>query len=73
MQAAYGLTAAEARVALLLASGVTGAQMPGLLGVMAATVKTQLKRCFEKTGTHSQAELSRLFTMFPPGGAADER
>jgi DNA-binding CsgD family transcriptional regulator/PAS domain-containing protein len=68
IQAAYGLTAAEARVALLLASGVTGAQMPGLLGVTAATVKTQLKRCFEKTGTHSQAELSRLFTMFPPTG-----
>ena len=66
IQAAYGLTAAEARVALLLASGVSGAQMPGVLGVTAATVKTQLRRCFEKTGTHSQAELSRLFTMFPP-------
>ncbi len=71
VQAAYGLTAAEARVALLLASGVTGAQMPGLLGVTAATVKTQLRCCFEKTGTHSQAELSRLFTMFPPTGRPD--
>jgi DNA-binding CsgD family transcriptional regulator/PAS domain-containing protein len=68
IQAAYGLTAAEARVALLLASGVNGSQMPDLLGVTAATVKTQLRRCFEKTGTHSQAELSRLFTMFPPTG-----
>jgi DNA-binding CsgD family transcriptional regulator len=66
------LTAAEARVALRLASGVTGAQMPGLLGVTSATVKTQLKRCFEKTGAHSQAELSRLFAMFPPSGEADE-
>jgi DNA-binding CsgD family transcriptional regulator len=72
LRAAYGLTAAEARVALLLASGVTGAQMPDLLGVTSATIKTQLKRCFEKTGTHSQAELSRLFTMFPPSGEADE-
>jgi DNA-binding CsgD family transcriptional regulator len=71
IQAAYGLTAAEARVALLLASGVTGAQMPSLLGVTAATVKTQLRCCFEKTGTHSQAELSRLFTMFPPTGTPD--
>lgn len=60
---------AEARVALLLASGITGPQMPATLGVTAATIKTHLRRCFEKTGTHSQAELSRLFTMFPPAGA----
>jgi DNA-binding CsgD family transcriptional regulator len=66
IQAAYGLTAAEARVALLLASGISGSQMPVTLGVTAATIKTHLRRCFEKTGTHSQAELSRLFTMFPP-------
>ena len=69
IQAAYGLTAAEARVALLLASGVTGAQMPALLGVTAATIKTHLKRCFEKTGVHSQAELSRLLTLLPPTGS----
>jgi DNA-binding CsgD family transcriptional regulator/PAS domain-containing protein len=71
LQAAYGLTAAEARVALLLASGITGPQMPAMLGVTAATIKTHLRRCFEKTGAHSQAELSRLFTMFPPTGAGD--
>jgi DNA-binding CsgD family transcriptional regulator len=71
LQAAYGLTAAEARVALLLASGITGSQMPAMLGVTSATIKTHLRRCFEKTGAHSQAELSRLFTMFPPTGAGD--
>jgi DNA-binding CsgD family transcriptional regulator/PAS domain-containing protein len=72
LQAAYGLTAAEARVALLLASGINGAQMPAMLGVTSATIKTHLRRCFEKTGAHSQAELSRLFTMFPPTGARTE-
>jgi DNA-binding CsgD family transcriptional regulator/PAS domain-containing protein len=71
LRAAYGLTAAEARVALLLASGVAGSQMPAMLGVTSATIKTQLKRCFEKTGAHSQAELARLFTMFPPDGLPD--
>lgn len=71
IQAAYGLTDAEARVALLLASGVAGAQMPAMLGVTAATIKTQLRRCFEKTGTHSQVELTRLFAMFPPAATAD--
>jgi DNA-binding CsgD family transcriptional regulator len=72
IQAAYGLTGAEARVALLLASGVAGAQMPAILGVTSATIKTHLRHCFEKTGTHSQVELSRLFTMFPPIDADDE-
>ena len=66
IQSAFGLTAAEARVALLLASGINGAQMPALLGVTATTVKTHLKHCYEKTGVHSQAELSRLLTLFPP-------
>jgi DNA-binding CsgD family transcriptional regulator len=68
VQSAFGLTAAEARVALLLANGIPGAQMPEIFGVTAATIKTQLKRCFEKTGVHSQAELSRLITLFPPDG-----
>jgi DNA-binding CsgD family transcriptional regulator len=40
--------------------------MPALLGVKAATIKTQLKRCYEKTGVHSQAELSQLLTLLPP-------
>lgn len=71
LQAAYDLTSAEARVALLLASGVPGAQMPAILGVTAATIKTHLRRCFEKTGTHSQVELSRLFAMFPPSDVPD--
>ncbi|QPF88804.1 helix-turn-helix transcriptional regulator [Bradyrhizobium commune] len=70
IQAAYGLTAAEARVALLLASGVAGAQIPATLGVSPATIKTHLRHCFEKTGTHSQLELSRLFAMFPPTDVA---
>jgi DNA-binding CsgD family transcriptional regulator len=71
IQAAFGLTRAEARVALLLASGVAGAQMPAMLGVTAATIKTQLRHCFEKTGTHSQVELARLFAIFPPNHPAD--
>lgn len=73
MRAAYGLTAAEARVALLLASGVSGQQMPALLGVSYDTVKTHLRRCFDKTGVHSQAQLMRLLTMFPAVSDIDRR
>jgi len=71
IQAVYGLTAAEARVALLLASGVAGAQMPAMLGVSSATIKTHLRHCFEKTGTHSQVELSRLLAIFPRTAFSD--
>jgi DNA-binding CsgD family transcriptional regulator len=73
MRAAYGLTPAEARVALLLASGVSGQQMPALLGVTYDTVKTHLRRCFDKTGVHSQAQLMRLLTMFPAASDSDRR
>jgi DNA-binding CsgD family transcriptional regulator len=75
MRSAYGLTPAEARVALLLASGVNGQQMPAVLGVTSDTIKTHLRRCFEKTGVHSQAQLMRLLTMFPaaPGPAQRDK
>jgi DNA-binding CsgD family transcriptional regulator len=73
MRSAYGLTPAEARVALLLASGVSGQQMPALLGVTYDTVKTHLRRCFDKTGVHSQAQLMRLLTMFPAASDIDRR
>jgi DNA-binding CsgD family transcriptional regulator len=64
--ASYGLTPAEAKVALLLAEGVDGAQLASVLGVSPNTVKSQLRRCFEKTDTHSQSALARLVNLFPP-------
>ncbi|MCG2672792.1 helix-turn-helix transcriptional regulator [Bradyrhizobium sp. GCM10023182] len=68
LRSAYGLTTAEARVALLLASGISGRQLTAALGVSPDTIKTHLRRCFEKTGTRSQAELSRVLAMFPAAG-----
>ena len=60
LRTAYGLTAAEARtVAALLDHGHL-AEVAAALGVSLATVRTLLQRAFEKTGTHSQAELVRL-------------
>jgi DNA-binding CsgD family transcriptional regulator len=60
MQATFGLTAAESRVAALIGSGVSGPQAAAALGISLATVKTHLKRCFEKTGVHSQVSLARI-------------
>lgn len=62
LQQAYGLTLAEARVAGLIASGLTAPQAAEALGLLPSTVRTHLARCFDKTGTHSQVALARLVT-----------
>lgn len=57
---AYGLTLTEARVALAVASGITISATARRLKVSVNTVKTHLRRVYEKTGTSRQGELSRL-------------
>jgi DNA-binding CsgD family transcriptional regulator len=60
MMDAYGLTLAEARAALATGSGVSIAETAQQLDVSANTVKTHLRRVYEKTGARRQADLSRL-------------
>ncbi len=62
---AYGLTPAEARIAALIASGLTNPAVALMLGVSVNTVRTQLSRCFDKTGVHSQVALARLVCAIP--------
>jgi DNA-binding CsgD family transcriptional regulator/PAS domain-containing protein len=69
LQTAFGLTAAEARVATLIGSGLSGPQAAQVLGVAPATVKTHLGRCFEKLGVRSQVELARMLSALPPDRA----
>lgn len=57
---AYGLTQAEARVALAAASGSTIAETARRLDISVNTVKTHLRRVFHKTGASRQADLARL-------------
>jgi DNA-binding CsgD family transcriptional regulator len=57
---AYGLTQAEARVALAASSGSTIIETAKLLGLSPNTIKTHLRRVFAKTATGRQAELARL-------------
>lgn len=57
---AYGLTLAEARVAISASSGMTVAGMALGLGLSPNTVKTHLRRVFAKTGTNRLAELTRF-------------
>jgi DNA-binding CsgD family transcriptional regulator len=60
LRAAFGLSPAETRLAGLLASGLSLRQASQSLGVSYSTVMSQVKSCFQKTGTHRQAELVAL-------------
>lgn len=60
LQQTFGLTAAEARVAVQLAAGATLVEAAALSGVTHNTVRTQLRNVFDKTGARRQADLVRL-------------
>lgn len=56
----YRLTATEARVAAQIALGRTVEEIAALHGVKEATLRTQLRTVFQKTGTARQVELARV-------------
>jgi DNA-binding CsgD family transcriptional regulator len=60
MMETYGLTSAEARVAMASSSGKTVDETAAALGLSPNTIKTHLRRVFAKTATSRQAELARL-------------
>ncbi|OBG21551.1 hypothetical protein A5768_25950 [Mycolicibacterium fortuitum] len=62
----YGLTDAEARIALHALRGEGLTAVVTELGLSVATVKTHLQHVFAKTGTHRQAELVRLLAQILP-------
>lgn len=65
LRRAAGLTAAEARVAALVGAGSTVPEAAKALGISALTVKSQLHRCYDKTGVRSQVGLARLLASLP--------
>jgi DNA-binding CsgD family transcriptional regulator len=56
----FSLTAAEARVAAALAAGSRVADISDEFGVTPATVRSQVKRILDKSGTRSQSSFIRL-------------
>jgi len=62
----YGLTKAEAQVALLVMRGEGLMPIAEALSVSLTTVKTHLRHIFDKTGIHRQAELVRLLILLDP-------
>jgi DNA-binding CsgD family transcriptional regulator len=63
----FGLTAAETRVATRLFAGDSPREISEALGLTTGTVREYLKRLFEKTGTHRQAELVALIARVAAG------
>ncbi|WP_279356588.1 hypothetical protein [Methylobacterium indicum] len=57
---AFGLTAAEARLAALLTGGASLEEAAGTLGIAVETGRSQLKAVFAKTGTGRQGALISL-------------
>jgi DNA-binding CsgD family transcriptional regulator len=56
----FGLTSAEARLAALLADGMSLAEAAAALAISEGSARTYSKRIFAKTGVSRQAELVRL-------------
>jgi DNA-binding CsgD family transcriptional regulator len=57
LRALFGLTAAEARLALAIFDGASPRDAADQFGVSFQTVRNQLSRVFEKTGTRGQSDL----------------
>lgn len=61
----FDLSRAEARLAAALSKGYNLTETSQLLGISLSTVRTQLGKLFEKTGTTRQAALIRTILMSP--------
>lgn len=58
----FGLTPAEARISLLLATGTGAVEIAGQTGLSYETVRSHIRSIFRKTETGRQSELSALFS-----------
>lgn len=63
LRESFGLTTAEARLAVLLAHGLTLAEAAERVGVSIHTVRNQLRAVFDKLGLNRQSELVRALTQ----------
>jgi DNA-binding CsgD family transcriptional regulator len=66
LQAQFDLTGAEARLVATLSEGHDLGASARRLGITVGTARTRLKRVFQKTGVHSQAQLMRRVLVSQP-------
>jgi DNA-binding CsgD family transcriptional regulator len=60
----FGLTSAEAKLASLIAEGISVEKAAEALEISRETARNQLKAVFAKTATHRQSELVALLGGF---------
>ncbi|MEO0497528.1 MAG: PAS domain-containing protein [Pseudomonadota bacterium] len=60
----FDLTAAEARVALLMTKGQSASEMARSSGVSIATIRTQIQRVLNKSGARRQIDLVRILSRY---------
>jgi DNA-binding CsgD family transcriptional regulator len=65
ISALYGLSAAQARIAAKLATGMPPKRIAQSLDIAYSTVRSQMKVIFVRTRTHRQAELVRMLMQAP--------
>ena len=70
LRAGFGLTTAEARVALALVDDDALVHVADRLCISRNTVRTHLQRIFGKTNTARQTELIRVLVSAAPMGSA---
>lgn len=61
----YGLTPAEAQVAVSIANGISPCDIASSNDVAISTVRSQLKAVYSKVGVNSQAELTKVLLSGP--------
>lgn len=69
LHAVFGLTPAEARIATLLAEGLSLKKIAEAQGTQHDTVRKQLRSIYQKTATNRQPELVRLLLHLPHNAA----
>jgi DNA-binding CsgD family transcriptional regulator len=62
----FGLTPAEARVAVALSTGASIGEITVELGVKEPTVRTHISRLLDKSGAANQREFVALLALLPP-------
>jgi DNA-binding CsgD family transcriptional regulator len=67
---AFGLTPAEARLAAIIATGISPEKAAEHLGIGRETARSQLKAVFAKTDTHRQSELVALLSRISSSSLA---
>ena len=63
LEAIYGLTPAECRIALLVGDGFSAATIREMAGITANTLRTHLASIYRKTNTARQTQLVKLISL----------